>query len=111
MPHVGSGPTKAHRIYLKHVIREYRAQEKRLAAHLLKFALPFLEVLRDVREEMNISAEMLPCFSLLLENFNGLPFCATEVFSPPGGLAHIDLLLPLQDTVEIRVSPCVYACL
>ena len=75
----GSGPTKAHRIYLKHVIREYRAQEKRLAAHLLKFAQPFLEVLRDVREEMGLSAAMLPCFSLLLENFNGLPFRASEV--------------------------------
>jgi len=75
----GSGPTKAHRIYLKHVIREYRAQEKRLAAHLLKFALPFLEVLRDVKEEMKIFAEMLPCFSLLLETFNGLPFSAGDV--------------------------------
>lgn len=30
---------------------------------------------------MNISAEMLPCFSLLLESFNGSPFRASEEVS------------------------------
>lgn len=70
----GSGPTKAHRLHLKHVIRQFRAVEKRLASLMMKNTPEFLELLAEMRIAMKISSEMIPCFSLLLEGPDGKQF-------------------------------------
>jgi hypothetical protein len=61
-------------LHLKHVIRQFRALEKRLSGFLLKYTPPFLELLSELREIMGISSDLLPCFSLLLEGPDGKPF-------------------------------------
>jgi hypothetical protein len=70
----GQGPTKAHRIHLKHVIKQFRAVEKRLASFLGKHAGNFLELLADVRSKCKLTTPLLPCFTLLLESTDGRPF-------------------------------------
>ena len=72
--HPGSGPTKAHRLHLKHVIRQFRAVEKRLASMLLKHTPAFLDLLADMRGIMGITSEIIPCYSLLLEGPDGKQF-------------------------------------
>jgi hypothetical protein len=72
----GQGPTKAHRIHLKHVIKQFRACEKRLASLLAKHSGPFLEILANVRSELGIATSLLPCFSMLLETSDGRPLVA-----------------------------------
>jgi hypothetical protein len=75
----GQGPTKAHRLHLKHIQKQFRAWEKRLAALLAKHVSPFLEMLTEVRNAMGITAGLLPCFSLLLETADGRPFAAAHI--------------------------------
>lgn len=70
----GSGPTKAHRLHLKHVIRQFRAVEKRLASMLLKYTPAFLDLLAEMRDVMSITSEIIPCYSLLLEGPDGKQF-------------------------------------
>ena len=75
----GQGPTKAHRLHLKHVQKQFRAWEKRLAALLAKHVAPFLELLAQLRSTLNIAAGLLQCFSLLLETADGRPFAAAHI--------------------------------
>jgi hypothetical protein len=79
---VGSGPTKAHRLHLKHVIRQFRAVEKRLASMLLKYTPAFLTLLAEMRDLMSITSEIIPCYSLLLEGPDGKQFPMAMVRKP-----------------------------
>lgn len=75
----GSGPTKAHKLHLKHVIKQFRALEKRLASLLNKHAAQFLELLGDVRERIGCTTALLTPFHLVLETTDGKPFDASTV--------------------------------
>lgn len=70
----GSGPTKAHRLHLRHVIKQLRALEKRLAGSLNKHAGHFLELLAKVRDRVSCTAHLLLPFYLLLETTDSHPF-------------------------------------
>jgi hypothetical protein len=131
----GSGPTKAHRLHLRHVIKQLRALEKRLASVLNKHAAQFLELLADVRDRVSCTAHHLAPFSLLLETSDGVPFSLTHpsIVRPvlptacPSVLAKISLLTmnEAQDTVSrvaggtlgsasrappTSMPPCSHAC-
>jgi hypothetical protein len=75
----GQGPTKAHRIHLKHIIKQFRACEKRLASLLTKHMPAYLELLAEVQTVLGTNYGLLPCCGLLIETPDGRPFAAASV--------------------------------
>lgn len=67
----GSGPTKAHKLHLKHVLKQFQAVEKGLSEYVAKYASPYLELLRLLSKHAECRAELLAPLYLLLEATDG----------------------------------------
>lgn len=67
----GSGPTKAHKLHLKHVLKQFQAVEKGLSEFVAKYASPYLELLRLLSKHAECRAELLAPLYLLLEATDG----------------------------------------
>lgn len=72
----GQGATKAHRIHLRHVTKQFRATEKRLAQLLATNAGAFLKALAEVRGIVRADDDPLLMMGFLLEGTDGKPYQA-----------------------------------
>lgn len=80
LTHAGA-PSKAQRIHLRHVVRQFRGLEKRVAALLLQHTPRFLALLERIGNACGSGAPDLALpFCLLLERQDGAPLMPADVW-------------------------------